>query len=530
MASLSAEQEGVSFRELSVVLLAPTGRDAPLICDLLQGEGISCRSVASVDGVIRAAGGSYATGLLLLAEEAVSSEKAQKLTQYLDEEPAWSDLPVLLLGMRERPCAHMEEFLNRRSTHFLRRPLKPATLLAAVYSALEIRRRQYEVRGLLENAAELNRNLKDRAQQLRTLSLQLSEVEERERNRMALYVHDNLQQVLAGAKFHVDVAEKRIENRPKLKESIRTIRQLVVQAIEETRALSHDLSPTVLRRHGLTAALQWLADHVEKLQGIAVRVRSNVTKDPDDATVVTFLFRSAQELLLNVSKHAGPTDVDVELWSRNELLFLQIVDKGRGFDLESWEQNRITETLGLFTVRERAELLGGRLNIESEPGFGTTVTLSVPAPKSSDGPETELLPGSTFSGTPAEKTVRKQEPGHVRLLLVDDHVVMRSGLRLILAEQPEIEVLGEYGDGGEAIDAADAMNPDVILMDVAMPKVDGVEATRIIKQRHPAIRVIGLSMFEDTETREKMIAAGAERYLSKAGPSEELLSAVFAQE
>jgi two-component system, NarL family, nitrate/nitrite response regulator NarL len=106
-------------------------------------------------------------------------------------------------------------------------------------------------------------------------------------------------------------------------------------------------------------------------------------------------------------------------------------------------------------------------------------------------------------------------------------VVMRGGLRLLLTEHAQIEIIDEYSDGLQAVEAADAVRPDLILMDVAMPVMDGIEATREIKRRHPEIRVIGLSMFDDLETSEKMLEAGAECYISKAGPSTDLIAAIL---
>lgn len=103
----------------------------------------------------------------------------------------------------------------------------------------------------------------------------------------------------------------------------------------------------------------------------------------------------------------------------------------------------------------------------------------------------------------------------VRILLADDHAVMRQALRVILEHNSEVEVVGEAANGIEAVSMAAALRPDLIVMDVNMPRMDGVEATKQIKTAQPAIIVIGLSVIDDKHVTEAMKAAGAEAVLLK---------------
>jgi DNA-binding NarL/FixJ family response regulator len=114
-------------------------------------------------------------------------------------------------------------------------------------------------------------------------------------------------------------------------------------------------------------------------------------------------------------------------------------------------------------------------------------------------------------------------------MLVDDHKVMREGVAILLNEQPDIEVIGQAGNGREAVSMARRLQPDVIIMDVAMPIMGGEEATRKIKTHLPQTRIIGLSLSEEAAVAHKMKRAGAERYISKADPSETLLAAIRGQ-
>ena len=515
--------------ELTAVILTPTGRDAALIRDVLETEGILCRTTSSVKEVTDAAGPHYTAGVLVIAEEALDQQSTQLLSSYLDNEPPWSDLPVLLLGRSDSSARRLLRRIRRRSTHVLGRPLSQPTLIAAIQSAVEIRRRQYEARDLLYDARSLNDQLRERAKQLRRLSLELSDAEERERKRLAIYVHDDLQQILAGVKFHLDVTERRLDDQEKVKQTIGLIKELVMDAIEGSRTLAHELSPPVLQRNGLLAGLRWLAGRSEIVRGLSVELETHIEREPLDPATVVFLFRGAQELLLNVSKHADTGRAELAVSEVDGTVALQVRDSGKGFDPNRLESSGRGEGFGLFSLRERAELLGGSALVESAPGEGTTVTIRVPFQEEQEaesGGEGERS-RSPDSAAPVQPVSEKSP---LRLILVDDHTLMRTGLRFMLAEQPGIEVLGEYGDGVEALDAASRLRPDLILMDVAMPRMDGVEATRAIKREYPEIRIIALSMFDDPETKAKMIDAGAEGYLSKGGPSEELLAAIFAEQ
>ena len=110
--------------------------------------------------------------------------------------------------------------------------------------------------------------------------------------------------------------------------------------------------------------------------------------------------------------------------------------------------------------------------------------------------------------------------------MADDHVVVREGLRLLLSQDPGIQVAGEAVDGREAVDMAGRLRPDVILMDLSMPKLDGVEATRAIHKAYPDIRIIGLSMYQEADRAQAMRDAGAVGYLSKSDPPRNLLAAI----
>ncbi len=112
------------------------------------------------------------------------------------------------------------------------------------------------------------------------------------------------------------------------------------------------------------------------------------------------------------------------------------------------------------------------------------------------------------------------------MLLADDHEIVRQGLVSLLSEERTVEVVGEAANGREAVELADRLHPDVVVMDVSMPLIDGDAATRQIKRSGPETRVIALSMYEEPEKMKMMQKAGAESYVLKTAPSEELLAAI----
>jgi two-component system, NarL family, response regulator LiaR len=116
----------------------------------------------------------------------------------------------------------------------------------------------------------------------------------------------------------------------------------------------------------------------------------------------------------------------------------------------------------------------------------------------------------------------------IRVLVVDDHAVVREGLRAFLELQDGIEVAGEASDGVEALDVAERIHPDVVLMDLVMPRLDGLEAMRALRERHPRTRVVVLTSFFDDEKLMPALRAGAAGYLLKNAQPQEVVRAVRA--
>jgi len=118
--------------------------------------------------------------------------------------------------------------------------------------------------------------------------------------------------------------------------------------------------------------------------------------------------------------------------------------------------------------------------------------------------------------------------GEIKILIADDHAVVREGTRRVLEQEPDMEVVGEAGDGEEAVTLATSLKPDVAIMDISMPKMDGIEATRRIKATCPSVNVLILSAYDDDQFIFSLLEAGAAGYLLKSVRSRELLDAIRA--
>jgi two-component system response regulator NreC len=116
----------------------------------------------------------------------------------------------------------------------------------------------------------------------------------------------------------------------------------------------------------------------------------------------------------------------------------------------------------------------------------------------------------------------------IRILLADDHAVVRQGFKMILAEQPDMEIVGEAGNGREALKLAEALKPDIVVMDVTMPELNGIEATRRMIDVAPHARVVALSMHKDSVYVREILRAGARGYLLKDSVAADLVSAIRA--
>ncbi|MEP6889102.1 MAG: response regulator [Nitrospirota bacterium] len=376
---------------------------------------------------------------------------------------------------------------------------------------------------------------------LRALATELILAEQRERKRLAGELHDYLAQLLVLCRLNL--GQVRRGGLPtKGEEIVKETEEVLNQALNYSRTLMAELSPPVLQEHGLPTGLKWLAEQMQR-RGLAVTVDIKDAADlalSEDCTVL--LFQSVRELLINALKHAGSNEVAVRLDQGDGKLRIEVRDDGVGFDLAAAAFNGTTamsSKFGLFSIRERMKALGGWFHIESEPGQGTTATLALPLAAHGEG---HVVNGER----PASNKQKSKTPPHsehvnhqlsapplathhsscIRVLLVDDHAMVRQGLRSVLESYSDVSVVGEATNGKEAVVVAAALRPSIVLMDINMPNMNGIDATAEIKQKWPDIPVIGLSVNADVDNQAAMISAGAAFLLTKEAAVDELYQAI----
>lgn len=372
---------------------------------------------------------------------------------------------------------------------------------------------------------------------LRLLATELNLAEQRERKRLATELHDYLAQLLVLCRM--TLAQARRISLPATSESlINQTEETLGMALTYCRTLMAELNPLVLQRQGLVAGLMWLVDDLKRHELAVTLDVKHVGELPLSEDRAVLLFQSARELLINVAKHGRVKQASVRMTYEDGLLCL-VVHDDNGFDLAAADSPQspspLSSKFGLFSIRERMKALGGGFDLQSKPGEGTTatLTLSVTMRTEDSGVSNESTEKMRSQQSPRpssfmEREIRSRQslapkrntPLH--LLLVDDHPMMRQGLRSIVSAYKHLEVVGEASNGVEAVELAQELHPDVVVMDINMPKMDGIEATRRIKAHQPDTVIIGLSVLSSPETNHKMKAAGAAAFLTKESAGDAL--------
>ena len=402
---------------------------------------------------------------------------------------------------------------------------------AAALRLAPVRDDQGDVTGLrwlirdINDRREAERQIARYQAQLRALASDLTVNEQRERRRLATELHDYMAQLLVVSRMKVVELDRMIRS-PKGLRLAAEINEVLKEALKYTRTLIAELSPTILYESGLPDAAQWLATQMQR-HGLKVQVElgANPPRLPDDIAII--LYESLRELLNNAHRHAGATQVTLSLQREEDQFVVCVEDDGCGFDADVRRQEALTAgKYGLFSVRERLEAIGGRLEVQSAPGAGTRVVICVRVQEPPDDAQPSPVKLAIEAAAGKSRAAKRGRGKAIRVLLVDDHELVREGLRSVIEGQSGLSVVGEANNGEMAVELALQLEPDVIVMDINMPRMNGIEATRRIKTERPAMHVIGLSVHDDSEVAGAMRDAGAASFISKADASDHLCEAI----
>ncbi len=229
---------------------------------------------------------------------------------------------------------------------------------------------------ILENA-RLEEKLQEKEEDVTRLVKGNIHAQEAERERVCLEVHDGVAQTLVSAFQHLQALEDTpLYQMPEAKQLITRAAALVRQAIQEAREIVNSLTPASLRDLGLVATLRQEVRQFEIDTGCRVELEANWPRLAKDSEVA--LYRIAHEALTNVRRHANARRMRISLSQEEHRLVVQVKDWGRGFDLKQRDLSATDHGMGLFSMRKRAELLGGTCGIQSALGKGTTIRVDVP--------------------------------------------------------------------------------------------------------------------------------------------------------
>lgn len=434
-------------------------------------------------------------------------------------DPETQSIPVLHLSASYIQTDDKVHGLESGADGYLFQPVEPMELLATIRALLRIKRTERDLWRTEQELKQLNTALENRVrerttvaenktEQLRLMSAALSRVEQQERKKIATELHDHLAQLLVVCKMRLSMIHGAS---PTDKEHIEKLNEFLLQALGYSRNFISELSPMGLQEAGLVAGLNLLVSKMAK-NGLTVTVEAQDMILPLGEELLTTVFQATRELLFNVLKHSGVSNAKVLISGDVANAYIAVTDEGRGFDTGVVEAHpRSDGGFGLFNIRERLAFLGASLTIDSTPGKGTSALITVPLATQEQAEENSATHGM-------EGLAVAPAGSRIRVMIVDDHEIMRDGLRRILNECPDIQVVAEAVDGRDAVEKARLYAPQVVMMDISMPRMNGVDATRQITGENAAIRVIGLSMHTDDAMGDSLRRAGADAYLSKDAP------------
>ncbi|WP_426950013.1 response regulator [Bacillus mycoides] len=313
-----------------------------------------------------------------------------------------------------------------------------------------------------------------------------------ERNRLSGELHDTVGHAYTSIIMGMETLRTELATEMGI-QRLDSLLEMGRKSIEDVRGYLHQMD-SPCQSPSLIQSLQNLGAEFQEHAQVNVSFRTFGEEYQLSRQAKIAFIRCLQESLTNAVRHGQGTEIIVSLQFEQQYTRLEVQDNGKG-NVE-WQ-----EGFGMNAMKERAMNLQGQLSVYTKPEEGMLVTCTIPR-------QTEI------------------KDGLIRLLIVDDQPFVRESLRTLLDRYEDLNVVGLAEDGNQAIDLCGRLQPHVILMDLDMQHMDGVEATKKIKQQWPHIRVLIFTTFQDTEQALESLRNGADGFLLKSIETLELANTI----
>ncbi|WP_059303647.1 response regulator [Bacillus cereus] len=313
-----------------------------------------------------------------------------------------------------------------------------------------------------------------------------------ERNRLSSELHDTVGHAYTSIIMGMETLRTELATEMGI-QRLDSLLEMGRKSIEDVRGYLHQME-SPCQSPSLIQSLQNLGAEFQEHALVNVSFRAYGEEYELSRQAKIAFIRCLQESLTNAVRHGQGTEIIVSLQFEQQYTRLEVQDNGKG-NVE-WQ-----EGFGMNAMKERAMNLQGQLSVYTKPDEGMLVTCTIPR-------QTEI------------------KDGLIRLLIVDDQPFVRESLRTLLDRYEDLNVVGLAEDGNEAIDLCGRLQPHVILMDLDMQHMDGVEATKKIKQQWPHIRILIFTTFQDTEQALESLRNGADGFLLKSIETLELANTI----
>jgi signal transduction histidine kinase/CheY-like chemotaxis protein len=532
-----------------ILILAPIGRDADVAISVLRNAGVvsqSCQSVSELCQRLRAEGNSF--GALVLTEESLASPvEYSSLAEWIEHQEPWAELPIILLthpGHPTRVTAQRSRVLSLRgAVMVLERPMRPAALLGALGVALQSRRRQYQLRDLLESQRSVS------------LELQSARLEAEAASRAKDHFLATLSHELRTPLNAISGWTYLMRNSPKdetlvaqgfdvLQRNTNSLIELISDLLDTSRIVAGTLTmqfKEVDLKHVVRASVEtFRVQAAEKRIAVATLVE---IPEVVPCTVLGDEARLHQILgnLLGNSLKFTPAEgsMTVKLRKTRTNAIIVVKDTGRGISpeflphiFERFSQDGASSRenggmgLGLAICKHLVELHGGSISAESAgPGRGAMIKVKLRTIASKSDPSSEELAQRDFK---KEEWIPDNKLRDIKVVAVDDNADARKLLKVILERSSAETVI--VSSGQEALEAIRNLHPDVLLCDLAMPEMNGYEVLENVRRREPELGwlpVIAFTAAARDEDRAATRLAGFQAHLAKPIEPEALVRTIL---